>query len=238
VLYSASYKRKKDEGWKLTCLAELFTKVGDSLPGPKYCQSVINFGKFLSRHLVVCSIVPYRDRIRFSTPVEYLHHNTDKPTLLLSFLFGLATGENRIDKATVKQPIIQGSNQAAGKNAKARNTNPDQLQLMLREQFAMENISRKLADLLLVIRLLPSRNMMNQVLCNSVVQRMTQEIKIGPQDYYFSLSDNINFSDLTNHDPARIGHRACTTSLIVSSHMNVLFKMVSIPSPIQIPACQ
>jgi hypothetical protein len=231
VLYSASYRRKKDEGWKLTYCAELLTNVGDSLPDPEYCQSAMNFGKFLSRHFVVCSIVPYRDRIRFSTPVEYLHHNADQPTPLLSFLFGLATGENRIDKATVKQPIVRGSNQTAGEKAKARNTqsqffaitaaadllkrsiddNPDQLQLMLREQFAMENISRKLADLLSAIRLLPSRNMMNRALCNSVVQQMAQEIKIGPRDYYFCLSDNINFSELANHDPARIGHRACTT---------------------------
>jgi hypothetical protein len=52
---------------------------------------------------------------------------------------------------------------------------------------------------------------MNRVLCNSVVQQMAQEIKIGPHDYYFSLSDNINFSDLDNHDPARIGCCACTT---------------------------
>ena len=63
VLYSSSYKRKKDEGWKLTCCAELLTSL--------YCQSVMNFGKFLSRHIVVCSIFPYRDRIRLSTPLEY-----------------------------------------------------------------------------------------------------------------------------------------------------------------------
>ena len=107
VLYSASYRRKKDEGWKLTYCAELLTNVGDSLPDPEYCQSAMNFGKFLSRHFVLCSIVPYRNRISFSTPVEYLHHNADQPTPLLSFLFGLATGENRIDKGTVKQPMSE-----------------------------------------------------------------------------------------------------------------------------------
>jgi hypothetical protein len=122
LLYSASYRRKKEEGWKLTYCTELLTNVGESLPGPEYCQSAMNFGKFLSRHFVVCSIVSYRNRISFSTPVEYLHHNADQPTPLLSFLFGLATGENRIDKATVKQPIVRGSNQTAREKAKARNT--------------------------------------------------------------------------------------------------------------------
>jgi len=81
-----------------------------------------------------------------------LHHNADKPKLLLSFLFGLATGENCIDKATVKQPIVRGSNQNADKKAKNEeypvsilvitaaaadllkrsvDDNPDQLKLML-----------------------------------------------------------------------------------------------------------
>jgi hypothetical protein len=46
-------------------------------------------------------------------------------------LFGLATGENRIDEATVKQPIIRGSNHTAGKKAKARNVQSQFLSLLL-----------------------------------------------------------------------------------------------------------
>ena len=99
VLYAAKIIKLQGRTKKIlvqSCV-KAFSDVGSSKPSDEYCDGMQEFFAFLQPNILTPSITPYT-KIPTLIPMEFQEHAFANRTPLLSALFGLATGQSRVDK--------------------------------------------------------------------------------------------------------------------------------------------
>jgi hypothetical protein len=187
------------------------------------------FGVFLHPIVALRSTTPY-EKAESMSPQRFVAKKMDNPTPLLSFCFGVATGNAVMDSSAIRQPISDPINQTLSEKAKATKTqsqflaiagaadmllrsvssNPCEFQLMVNRVMQMEQLSRSAKDFLSIMRITTSRALTQANLCRSVVAAMSSEVHVPYNCLYFLIVDNIGFKDIANHDPTKIGTLQCT----------------------------
>ena len=192
-------------------------------------RRMMEFGAFLHQPITARSMTPY-SKMESLSPTEYLVKKVSNPTVLLAFLFGLATRKQEIDKLTVIQPIKDSLDQTRSQRdaamkiqsqffAVAASTDialrsishtPCEFQLMLGRQLGMEKISQSLRVLLSVTRIATSHACEETRLCDAVVKKMSTETLIDPRGFHLVITVNIQWMDKAGADPKKLGIKQYT----------------------------
>ena len=182
------------------------------------------FGVFLHPTIALPSKMPH-EKTESLSPQKFVAKRLDHPSLLLLFLFGLATGEAQIDELTVRQPIRDPLNQTKSSKTLASTKQsqliaiagaegmllrsicnyPQEFQLMVNRVLQMETITKSARNFLSIIRVNASRGLTQTHLCNAAAAEMAKQIDLGFNCLHITICDNLGFADKANHDPSKIG---------------------------------
>ena len=161
---------------------------------------------FLHPAITVPSIVPY-EKVESLSPARLVNKRMDNPTLLLLFLFGLATGEKQIDEATVREPIRDPLIQTKSSKSTATATQsqfinyPSEFQMMVNRVFQMEKVSTKARNFASAVRICACWTLTQSRLCDAVVESRRKKVELPYHCIPFIIADNIGFDDKADHDP-------------------------------------
>ena len=192
-------------------------------------RRMMDFGVFLHETITSPSVTPY-SQMESLSPTEFLVKKVNNPSVLLAFLFGLATQKEKIDRRTVIRPIKDSIDQTRSQRDAAMKTQsqffaiaaaadillrsnshmPCEFQLMLGRQIGIEKLSQSLRVLLSVTRLATSHACEDMRLCDAVVKKMSKEIIVDPRGLHFIIADNIQWMDKAGADPNKLGIKQYT----------------------------
>ena len=121
-MYGVRYFKAANESkWNLEKCIVPITRTGIGVPGQALCSAIRRFGVFLYRTITQSSSKPYSE-MKALAPDEFIKQKVERLTPLTSFLFGLATGKNQIETATIVKPVTGSIDQTEGEKVLARKT--------------------------------------------------------------------------------------------------------------------
>lgn len=226
LLYGIRYSRESNAtDWTFEKCIKPLKRIENQPLEDNFVGSLMEFGQFIHKSIVNCSRSPYKDTHAFG-PGDFILHKTYNFSPLSAFLFGLATGKDKVDFPTVRMPINPDIYQTAGEKAKRRmvqkeffgvaaasdiilratvNT-PGHFQLMIGRQLNMVPIPKALRDLLSISCVAPSRTFSHKALAKAVVSDMSKDMPVEPGDVTAVYFDNLGMKEKADHDPTKIGY--------------------------------